>query len=150
MKHVIDIMTIEPACCTPDTRLPEVAKLMLKNDCGEIPVIDNEETRKPVGVITDRDIVCRSIAVDNNPLEIPVSEVMSSPALTVPFNMRTEECCHFMAKHGVRRILVVDKDGQLYGIVSQADLARFLTVEQKVEFFERISSPREPSTRNAA
>ena len=55
-----DLMTTEPAFCTPETPLDQVAKLMVRYNCGEIPVIDPAE--RPVGVVTDRDIVCRVVA----------------------------------------------------------------------------------------
>ena len=53
-----DVMTADPACCSPQTTLDQVAKMMVLNDCGEIPVIDS--ANRPIGVITDRDIVCRA------------------------------------------------------------------------------------------
>ena len=56
-KLARDVMTTNPACCTPETPLDQVAKLMVQHDCGEIPVIDRAE--HVVGVVTDRDIVCR-------------------------------------------------------------------------------------------
>ena len=55
-----DVMTTEPSCCMATTTLDQVAKLMVQNDCGEIPVVDRSE--RLVGVITDRDIVCRVVA----------------------------------------------------------------------------------------
>lgn len=51
-----DIMTRDPACCTPDTKLQDVARLMVEHGCGEIPVVKSNNDRKPVGVVTDRDI----------------------------------------------------------------------------------------------
>lgn len=141
MKHVRDIMTMDPIQCTPQTTLAQVSKLMLHYDYGEIPVVDSFGSKKPVGVITDRDIVCRGLAHDKNAEETPVEGCMSRPAITVTPDTRTDECCNLMTKHGIRRILVIDKTGQLCGIVAQADIARFLTVQQKADFFERISSP---------
>ncbi len=51
--RVKDIMTRDPACCTPATNLQEVARLMVEHDCGEIPVLENRQSMKPVGVVTD-------------------------------------------------------------------------------------------------
>jgi len=59
---VKDVMTADPACCISETTLQEVAQMMIDHDCGEIPVVDNKETKRPIGVITDRDIVCRAFA----------------------------------------------------------------------------------------
>jgi CBS domain-containing protein len=60
--QVKDIMTKNPACCTAETTLQEVAKLMLEHDCGETPVVDNKKSGKMLGVITDRDITIRTVA----------------------------------------------------------------------------------------
>ena len=68
--QVKEVMTADPACCTPETGLQEVAQLMIDHDCGEVPVVGNQQSRIPVGVITDRDIVCRAIAKGLNPLEL--------------------------------------------------------------------------------
>ena len=51
--QVKDIMTRDPACCTPDTDLQEVAGLMVEHDCGGIPVVDDRQSMKPVGIVTD-------------------------------------------------------------------------------------------------
>ena len=62
MLKAKDIMTENPAYCTPETSLQEVAQKMLEADCGELPVMDSPNSRTPIGVITDRDIVCRAVA----------------------------------------------------------------------------------------
>ncbi len=65
-KLARDVMTPDPTCCTPTTTLDQVAKLMAQNDCGEIPVVDTAD--QLIGVITDRDIVCRVVAEGKNPI----------------------------------------------------------------------------------
>ena len=77
---VKNIMSSSPACCTPDSSLEEAARMMIDFDCGEIPVIDDFTTCLPVGVITDRDITCRSVGKGLNPLEMIVAQCMSTPA----------------------------------------------------------------------
>ena len=77
--HVKEVMTASPTCCLAETSLQEVAKMMVDNDCGEIPVIDSNETKKPLGVVTDRDIVCRTVAQGRNPLDLTASDCMSTP-----------------------------------------------------------------------
>ena len=83
MQKVKEIMTEKPACCTSHTSLQAVAKMMCDNDCGEIPVVDDLETLKPVGVITDRDITCRAVAVGKNANELTASDSMTSHCITV-------------------------------------------------------------------
>jgi len=71
--QVTDIMTKNPACCTPDTNLQEVAMLMVEHDCGETPVVKDKKSMKLIGVITDRDITIRTVAEGKNPLEMTAS-----------------------------------------------------------------------------
>ncbi len=56
-----EIMTENPACCTPDDTVQHAAKLMVEHDCGCVPVVDDIETRHLVGVGTDRDLACRCL-----------------------------------------------------------------------------------------
>ena len=60
--QVREIMTREPACCSPDTKVQEVAKMMLEHDCGVIPVVESSGSKRPIGVVTDRDIAARVVA----------------------------------------------------------------------------------------
>ena len=117
------IMTTNPACCFPDTPLPEVAKLMVAHDCGEIPVVD-ATTRKPVGVVTDRDIAVRVVAPGLNPANLSARDCMTAPAVTVPPETSLDRCARIMEEKQLRRIVVVDAAGSLCGIVAQADIAR--------------------------
>lgn len=115
-----DVMTPNPAVCTVHTTLDEVAKLMVQNDCGEIPVIDAAE--RPIGVVTDRDIVCRVVADGKNPSAHTVENVMTQPVVTVPATAPLDEVVMTMEKHQIRRVPVVDETGCCTGIISTADL----------------------------
>lgn len=115
-------MTCNPACVKADTPLREVARLMVENDCGEIPVV--EDGSRPIGVVTDRDITIRSVARGINPVDLPAREVMTSPVVTVSPDTSLEACCNVMEQHQIRRVLVVDDAGALCGIVAVADVAR--------------------------
>ena len=136
---VTDIMTKDPACCEPETALQEVAKLMLVNDCGEIPVVDSQRTMRPVGVVTDRDIVIRCVAEGKNPLEADAGDVMSSPVVTVTPEMDIDEVGDMMEEHQVRRIPVVDEAGAICGIVAQADIARHAHPREVAEVVREVS-----------
>ena len=116
-----DIMTPDPACCSPETKVEDVAKLMVEQDCGEIPVVDAD--RKVVGVITDRDIACRVVAQGKDPKRTNAREVMSRPVVTATPETDVEECCAMMEQHQVRRVPVVDQRGGCCGMVAQADIA---------------------------
>ena len=120
-KLARDVMTPEPACCSPATTLDLVAKMMVLNDCGEIPVIDAAD--RPIGVVTDRDIVCRVVAEGKNPMAYTAEHFMSQPVVTVTGDTPIEEVMTLMEKHQVRRVPVVDERGACTGIISQADVA---------------------------
>ena len=119
---VQSIMTRDPACCTPSTPLQDVAKMMIDNDCGQIPVVA-EGSKRPIGVVTDRDIVVRLVAQGSNPLEARASDAMSTPCVTVTCDTSLRECCDVMETSQIRRVPVVDANGELCGIVSLADIA---------------------------
>lgn len=141
--QVRDIMTENPTCCGPDTSVQAAARLMVDDDCGEIPVVDTNGI--PVGVITDRDIACRCVA-EGKPHDTPVGEVMSSPAVTVTPAASVEDCCATMEKNQIRRVPVVDEAGKCCGMVSQADIALGSEAENTGELVRDLSEPaREPS-----
>ena len=120
--NVNDVMTRAPACATADMPLQEAARMMVDNNCGCIPVID--EMGAPIGVITDRDIVCRSVALSKNPLEMLVRDAMTPEVVTVKSDASLEHCCDLMEKNQIRRAVVIGDDERVVGIVAQADLAR--------------------------
>jgi CBS domain-containing protein len=137
--QVKEIMTKDPACCTPETNLQEVAKLMLEHDCGLIPVVDNQDNKKPVGTITDRDIAIRTFAVGQNPLEIKASNIMTMGVTTVKPETGVQECCDVMENKKIRRVLVVDNSGGVCGIVAQADVVEYGHPELIGNMVEEIS-----------
>jgi CBS domain-containing protein len=116
-----DVMTPDPACCTPNTSLDQVARIMVQNDCGEIPVVDTND--QPIGVVTDRDIVCRVVAQGKNPVGYTAENCMSQPVVTVNANDSLDEVLSTMEEHQIRRVPVVDERGCCAGIIAQADLA---------------------------
>jgi CBS domain-containing protein len=137
---VQSIMTPNPACCTPATSLQDVAKLMVDHDCGQIPVVAGDGSNRPIGVVTDRDIVVRVIAQGANPLEGKAADAMSTPCLTVTCETSLRECCDVMEANQVRRVPVVDANGELCGIVSLADVALSGKDKQTAEVVKEVSA----------
>lgn len=137
---VREIMTQDPACCTPTTQLAQVARMMVDGDCGAIPVVESERSRKLVGVVTDRDIVCRTVAEKKNPIEMSAESCMSNPVVTTTPDTSIDDCCQRMEEHQVRRVPVVDQDGSCCGIVAQADVARARSAKA-AEVVEKVSEP---------
>jgi CBS domain-containing protein len=120
-KLARDVMTRNPAVCSPETTLDLVAKLMVQHDCGEIPIVDPAE--HPVGGVTDRDIVCRVVAEGKNPMAYTAEICMTEPVVTASADAPLEEVVALMERHQIRRIPVVDERGCCAGIISQADVA---------------------------
>ena len=137
--QVKDIMTPDPACCTPDTALQRVAEMMVENDCGEIPVVESAASKRPVGVITDRDIVCRTVAKGLNPLTMTASECMTTPCVTVTPDTSLDECCRVLEENQIRRVPVVDAGGVCCGIVALADVARHARKRETAEVVREVS-----------
>ncbi len=145
--QVKDIMTVAPACCTSDTPLDEVARMMVEHHCGCIPVVRDQSSRHLIGVVTDRDIVCRSLAQGVNPLEISVEECMSQPPVTIRPEATVEACCNALERHLLRRLPVVDEQGNCIGIVAQADIARAASQARTGEVVRAVSEPTEEPAR---
>src|SRR5512147_1339727 len=77
-RKVSDIMTPIPECCTPDDSVIEVARVMEQRDVGVVPIVESQDTRRAVGIITDRDIVLRVVAMGSDPnTVISVRDVMT-------------------------------------------------------------------------
>jgi len=139
--QVKEVMTADPACCTPNTSLQEVAQMMIGHDCGEIPVIENDKNKRLIGVITDRDIVCRTVAKGLNPLELRVTGCMSTPCVTVTPDMSVEECSRILEVNQIRRVPVVDANGSCCGIVALADIALRAKKSVAAEVVKEVSEP---------
>ncbi len=122
--QIREIMTQNPTCCTPDSTLQDVARMMQENDCGCIPVVNSQVEMKPVGTITDRDITVRTVAANQNPVNMKASDVMTTDVATVKPQMSVEECFDVMEDREIRRVLVVDDQGKCCGIVAQADVVQ--------------------------
>ncbi|MCI0415772.1 CBS domain-containing protein [bacterium] len=140
-EPVRHIMTKNPTCCTPQTPLQEVAKMMVQHDCGCIPVLDGSGSGTPVGTITDRDITCRTLAQGKNPLELAVQDCMTSDCVTIHEDAGLNECVELMEKKKIRRIVVVDSFGKCCGIVSQADIALTGDKKKTGEVVQKVSEP---------
>jgi CBS domain-containing protein len=132
-----DVMTTDPACCTANTTLDRVAQLMVSNDCGEIPVVDG--AGRPIGVITDRDIVCRVVAEGRNPVAHTATEYMSQPVVTVRVDAPLDEVVSRMEEHQIRRVPVLDEQGRCAGIIAQADIATGGHPQEVAELVREVS-----------
>lgn len=145
MSIVSEIMTKNPVCCTPEMGIAEVAQLMTRFDCGEIPVVYSLAEKKILGVITDRDIVTRIVAQGLNPLAMSVDEFMTYPAIVVRNITSIEDCCQIMEENQIRRIPVVDEKENCCGMVSLADVVRRTQDHLALELVKNVSIPHSTS-----
>lgn len=138
--NISEIMTSEPACCKKDASLRDAARLMVENDCGEIPVVDDDGGL--VGVVTDRDVCCRAVA-DGKSADTRVEEIMTRSVITVTPDIELEDCLATMEQNQIRRVPVIDDDGKCCGMVSQADIARTGGDSRTAELVAKISRPQQ-------
>ena len=136
-KLAKDVMTPEPQCCSAETLLNEVANLMVEADCGEIPVVD--ASNRLIGVVTDRDIVCRVVAKGKNPTAVTAEEIMTQPVVAVPADTTLDEVVAVMEENQIRRVPVVDSQGCVCGIIAQADVALVARESEVGELVREVS-----------
>lgn len=136
-----DMMTEQPATCSSDTPLQDVATMMRDNDCGMIPIIEHDGNNRVIGTVTDRDIVIRTLAEGNNPMQMTAGDVMSDSPFTINPEASEQEADKMMSEHKVRRLLVTDDSGNLVGVLAQADIARQQPEDETGRVVKEISSP---------
>ncbi|MFS8086964.1 MAG: CBS domain-containing protein [Acidobacteriota bacterium] len=135
-----ELMTVNPSCCVVTDTVHRAAQLMKSEDVGPIPILDDPESRKLQGVVTDRDIVLKVVAKDLNPNTTRVAEIMTTDMVTCRVDDEAHKALRLMEEHKVRRILITNDNGQLAGIVSQADVAtRLEEPRQTAEVVKEIS-----------
>jgi CBS domain-containing protein len=117
---IADIMTRDPATCSPSTNLATAAKLMLEADCGFLPVVNEE--KKLVGVVTDRDLYIALATRDQLASQITVGEVAQPQVFTCGPDDEVEGALAIMKTHRVRRLPVEGFGGTVAGIVSMNDI----------------------------
>ena len=123
MKKCNEVMTKNPVCCLPNDMVAKVAKSMKRKNVGSIPVIDNEKTRKLVGIVTDRDLALKIVAKELDAKSTKVEAVMTRKVVTCSAEDDLQKALDAMSEHQLRRIPIVDKDNKILGIIAQADVA---------------------------
>jgi CBS domain-containing protein len=125
------VMTKNPVCCLPNDMVARVAQLMKQENIGPIPVIENEQTRKLVGIVTDRDLALKIVAEGRDANSTKVEAVMTREVVTCRAEDDLQIALDVMAKHQLRRIPIVDNDNKILGIISQADVATRVNQPEK-------------------
>jgi len=139
MKTCKEIMTKDPKCCAPSESLQAAARQMRDEGVGSI-LICEPVTMKLLGIVTDRDIVVKAVAQGVYPREANVGHAMTSNPYSCRENEDVVEAIGIMTEHQIRRLPILNKDGQLVGIISQGDIAiRNQEPQKTAEVVEKIS-----------
>jgi len=136
MTTARDIMTAAPKCIGENDTLVDAAVLMAKLDVGALPICGEDKRLK--GMLTDRDIVVKSLAKDGDPRTTRAGELAEGKPVTVAADDKIEAALDLMKKHQVRRLPVIE-DHLLVGIISQADVALSMSAQATGETVEEIS-----------
>ena len=140
MKKCNEVMTKNPLCCLPEDLVTKAAGLMKSENIGSIPVVENEQTKKLVGIVTDRDLALRIVAEGLDAKSTKVDAVMTRKVVTCRAEDDLQKALDAMAEHQLRRIPVVDGDHKIVGIIAQADVATRVDQPQKTaEMVKEIS-----------
>lgn len=125
---VKECMSLDVCCCCPNETISEVAKKMCEKHIGCIPVCN--ENKNVVGLITDRDIILRSIACDKDVKQTPISEIMTTSVCCCNTDTDVTEAIKLMSNLQVRRLPVIEND-KVVGILTIADLANDKKISAK-------------------
>lgn len=117
------------AIVSPNETVSEAAKRMTRLSVGTLVVIDPMADDRAIGLVTDRDLVTRCLGAGADPAEARISECMSSPPHEIADDASVEEALQRMASEGVRRLVVVDAEESLLGVVSLDDVVGHLALE---------------------
>jgi CBS domain-containing protein len=142
MKKCNEVMTKKTVCCLPNDLVAQAALLMKNEHVGSIPVIEDEQTRKLVGIVTDRDLALKVIAEGLDAKSTKVETVMTHKVVTCGADDDLQKAVDAMSKHQLRRIPIVDDDNKILGIIAQADVAAHFDHPKKTaEMIKEISQP---------
>jgi CBS domain-containing protein len=117
-----DVMTPSPRTCSTYSTVLEAVLIFRDADCGAVPVLDDG---KPVGLLTDRDVALSLASHGEDVTSLPVTELMTSGVVAVAPGDTIDVIAEKFADKGVRRLLVIDSQGQLVGIIAWSDIAAY-------------------------
>jgi CBS domain-containing protein len=140
-----EIMSRDPICCVLSDSAQTVAQILCDRNVGSLPVVANQQSRKLVGMITDRDLCCSIVARGMDPKTTPIEKFITLAPLSCRDGENIETCERQMQEHQVRRIPIVDAEDRVIGIVSQADLALKDKPERVSKTVAEISKTSRPS-----
>ena len=149
IKH---IMTKDPCCCLPTDSALKAASIMREEHAGVVPVIEGGESRRILGVVTDRDLCMTVVAEGRDPHVTTVEECMTTKVVTCSPNDAVEKVTELMRENQIRRVPVVNEGGELQGIVSLGDVVERATIKstQTHETLKCVSVPTDQASKPRA
>jgi CBS domain-containing protein len=141
MKTCGDVMTSNPRYCSPRDTVEHVANMMKSENVGLIPVVENSESKRVIGVVTDRDLALKIVAMGLDS-KTNVEIAMTRNPITCAKSHALDKALKAMSGNQIRRIPVVNDNNELVGIIAQADIATRMDEPKKTaEVVEEISKP---------
>ena|SRR5947209_8548083 len=135
-----EVMTENPVCCLPTDAVNAAARMMRREDVGAVPVVNDEKNMRLIGILTDRDLAIKVVAESRDSSNTTVRDVMTSTIIACRTDDDLSSAIRAMEEHQIRRVPVVDDDGRIVGIISQADVAtRVREPEKTAEVVKGIS-----------
>jgi CBS-domain-containing membrane protein len=149
VKH---LMTKDPTCCVSSDTAQRAAAIMRDEHVGIVPVIENEQSRRLVGVVTDRDLCMNVVAEGRDPTAVAVAACMTTTVVSCAATDAVAKVTELMKDNQVRRVPVVDEHGALAGIVAMADLVERAELKptETHDTLKRVSTPSETPSKPRA
>lgn len=134
---VKDVMHKGVSWVQPDASLTAIAKIMKTEDIGAVPVGEND---KLVGMVTDRDIICRGLGNGKTPEKLTAKDVMTKGITFCRENEEVDDAIRIMESKQIRRLPVIDKDKRMVGMLSIGDISHSMPQEMSGEVMRAVSA----------
>ena len=150
--RIKDVMTKDPTCCVPSDSAQQAASIMRAENAGVVPVIQNEQSRTVIGIVTDRDLCMHVVAEGRDPSTVRVENCMTTVVVTCTPDDSVETVTELMRENQIRRVPVVGGSGELQGIVALADVVERGKVKasQTHATLKKVSEPTEEASKPRA
>lgn len=123
--------------CAPETLLSDIARIMRDADVGAVPIGENDRL---IGMVTDRDIVCRGLADGKDPASLTARDVMTEGIVYCTEDAEIDDAIHMMENKQVRRMPVINDKKRMTGMLSLGDLSHAASREMTGELAEAVSA----------
>jgi len=130
---VKELMVKDVLTCAKDDPILNVAKKMIDHDIGMLIVIEDNLSKKPIGVLSDRDILSRVLIQKKDPYKISADQVATKKIISISPDSSLDEAISLMRKNKIKRLIVIDNLGNLVGIISKSDIIKqFLEIRKQL------------------